>query len=148
MYTLTVLEKCLMDVVKTSWSEVRSLTFLGRPQDVKAEYIIHMHLSCIFFNLISSNVYLKHLKVSSCILLRWWRNVVRTSYKLSEVTSGEWHSWDVSRTTILNKFCKSSFCNISVSFCNSCNIFNFTSLNVLNTEKLVIAHSFTFGETS
>ena len=96
------MEKRPVETLKKSRKDVRRMTSLGRSQDINFEPLIQMHFSCIIFNFISPNVCLKHYRVRCFIVLGFWRNVLKTSYKGPKVTSGGWCSRDVPRASILN----------------------------------------------
>ena len=99
-----------------------------------------MHFCCIIFNFVLPNVCLKHHRVSCFIVLCFWRKVLEMSYKVPKVTLGGWCSPDVARTSILNISTKCiSVVTFSVLVYQMC---------VLDTKKLVIAFSFSLGETS
>ena len=72
------------------------------PQDVIFEYFIQMRFDCI--NQISAwnNI------ITSCILLRFRRNVSKMSYNHLKVTSQGWHFHGVPRMSILNTFNKTN----------------------------------------
>ena len=83
---------------------------------------------------------LKHERVSCFIVLGFWRNVPKTSYKRLKVTSRREGSRDVPWTSILNISTKRiSVVKLSVLVHQMC---------VLDTKKLVISYSFSLGETS
>ena len=44
----------------------------------------------------------KYLKVSCCLVLKFWGNVLRMFSKLSEKTSVGWRPWDVPKASIFN----------------------------------------------
>ena len=143
----------------------------------------------------------KCLKVSCCLFLTFWRNVLWTSSKHPKKTSVGWRPWDVPRTSILklsykciltalfsisfHQICARVTCFIALGFCRntlkmSCespkltlgglssqdvpktSILNISrkrisvvifsvlvhQMSILDTKKLVIAYSSSFGETS
>ena len=99
-----------------------------------------MHFHCIIFSFNSPNVYQKHEGVNYFIVLGFWKSFLKASYKDPKVASGEWHSRDVPRTSTLNISTK----RISVVIF----LFLVHQMCVLDIKKLVIAYSFSFGETS
>ena len=60
---LKVLDKRLVDILKTSSKDVRRVTSLERPQGASLEPHIQMYFNCIIFNFISPNMCLKHQRV-------------------------------------------------------------------------------------
>ena len=79
-------------------------------------------------------------RVSCILVLGFWRNVLNTSSKGPKVTSSRWRPRDVPRTSILNISTKRiSVVTFSVLV---------HQMYVLDNKKLVIAYSFSFGETS
>ena len=58
-YVLTVLEKCPVDVPKTSRKDVCKVTSFGRPQEVNFELVVQVKFHGIIFNFISPNMCLK-----------------------------------------------------------------------------------------
>ena len=134
LFILTIQEKRPADVLKASRKNLVRVTFLGRRQGVNFETLVQMHFHCIAFNFILSNVCLKHYRASRFILLGFWRNVPKTSYK------GPKRCRDVHRTSILNITTK----RISVvKF-----LVLVLQMFVLDTKKLVISYSFSLVETS
>ena len=127
------MEKRPADIIKTSRKDVRRVKSSRRPQYVNFVPLVQMHFHCIIFNFISPDVCLKQ-RVGSFIVLEVWRNGLKTPYKDPKVTPGRWRSRDVPGRT------KRNFCG---------NVFSFSSPKcVLHIKKLVIAYSFSFGETS
>ena len=128
------------DIFKTFWKEVRRVTSLGRTQDVNFEPLIQMHFQCIFFNFFFTKSIPETQKRVTCFIVVGFWKVLKTSYNGSKVTPGDWRSRNVPRKSILNISTK----RISVV------IFSVLvhQLCVLETKKLVIAHSFRFGEPS
>ena len=99
-----------------------------------------MCFNCVVFNLISANMCLKQQKVNCFIAFSFWRNVQKTSYKGSKVTSSGWRSWDVPKTPILSISTKRiSAVIFSVLDHQMC---------VLDSKNLVIAYSFGLGKMS
>ena len=100
-----------------------------------------MHFHCFILNFISPNNCLKQWRVSCFIALDFWRNVLKTSYKGPKVTSGGWCSRDFLRTTILNINTKGI--SVVILF-----LVLVHQMCVLDTKKLIVVDSFSFGETS
>ena len=120
--------KRLADILKMSRKDVRGVT--------STKYVPETYVPPNIFH----QICLKHYRVSCFIVLGFWRNVLKASYKGPKVTSGGWRSPDVPRTSILNMSKKLiSVVIFSVLMHQMC---------VLDTKKLVITYSFGFGETS
>ena len=140
LFILTVQKKRPADVLKGSRKDVLRVTSWGHPQGVNFEPLVHMNFHCIIFNFILPNVCLKHRRISCFIVVGFWRNVPKTSYKGPKVTSGGQLSRDVPRTSILNISTKRiSVVKLLVLVHQMC---------VLDTKKLVISYSFSLGGTS
>ena len=88
LFVLTAQKKQPADVLKTFRRDLLRVTSLRRPQGVNSEPSIQMHFHCSIFNFILPNVCLKHQRVSCFIVLRFWTNIPKTSYKSPKVTSG------------------------------------------------------------
>ena len=58
-------------------------------------------LCCIICDPTHQMYCMKYLKVSCCLFLKFWRNVLRTVSKRTEKTSVGWHPWDVPMASIL-----------------------------------------------
>ena len=71
---------------------------------------------------------MKYLKCSCCLLLKFWRNVLRTSSKCHKKTSVGLRPWDVPRTLIWNLLYK----------CILITLFSFSShqMGAWNTKEL------------
>ena len=126
----------------TFWRHVLR-TFSKHPQDVNFEPLVQMHFHCVIFNFISQNVFLKHQRVSCFIVLgfwKFWKDVLKTSYKGPKVTSCRWRTRDVPRRPILNINTKRIYVVIHSVLVHQ--------MSVLDTKTLIIAYFLSFGETS
>ena len=118
------------DNLKTFWKDIRRVTSLERPQDVNFVPLVQMRFYCIIFNFISPNVCLKHKRVSCFIVLGFWRNVhIRWATFLGRPQEVD---LNISSKRI-------SVVTFSVLVPQVC---------LLDTKKLVILYSFSFGDTS
>ena len=90
-------------VLGTSSKRPEKMSVGWRPWHVPRTSILNLSYKCIFNALISILFQQMCAWNNNCfIVLGFWRNVLKTSYKGPKVTSGVWRSWDVPRTSMLN----------------------------------------------
>ena len=90
-------------VLWTSSKHSEKMSVEWRLWNVPRTSILNLSYKCIFTALIS--ILFQQMcawNTNSFIVLGFWRNVLKTSYKGPKVTPGVWRSWDVPRTSMLN----------------------------------------------
>ena len=140
MLILRASEKVRVNIFKTLRKDDCRMASLGLPQDINFEPLVCIFIFTALFSILFHQLCQKHQRVSCFIVLGFWRNVPKMSYKGPKVTYGGWRYTDVPRRSILNINTKHiSMVIFSVLVYQIC---------VLDTKKLVFVYSFSFGETS
>ena len=128
---LQILKKRLLFLLKVLEKRSEKTTLGWRSWDVPRPSILKHCNKCVHWNT---------KELANFIVLGFWGNGPKTSYKGSNLTSGGWRSQDVSRPSILNIITKGiSEVKFSVLYHQMC---------VLDTKNLVIAYYFSLEETS